>query len=59
MKETTPLERALFLLERFQREVSLMQAELSAHLPADDSPARDWIADPLTGKKRYIKKGNE
>ena len=56
MREISPIERALAMLERHQREIALMQDELAAYLPADDSPVQNWIVNPLTGEKRYIKK---
>jgi hypothetical protein len=56
MREVTPVEKALYLLEKFEREIQLMRAELSAYLPDDDRPAQNWITNPLTGKRRYIKR---
>jgi hypothetical protein len=56
MKEITPVEKALFMLDEFQKKIELMKAELAAFLPSDDHPVRDWITDPLTGQRRYIKK---
>ncbi|BBO76921.1 hypothetical protein DSCW_43380 [Desulfosarcina widdelii] len=56
MREASPIERAMFMLEQFEKEIRLMKAELAAYLPDDDRPVQNWITDPLTGKRRYIKR---
>ncbi len=57
MREVTPVERALFMLEKFEQQIAMMKAELSAFLPDDDRTERCYILDPLTGRRRPIKRG--
>ncbi|WP_419659686.1 hypothetical protein [Desulfosarcina variabilis] len=56
MREITPIERMLALIEKFEHELELMKAEVAAYLPEDGHPVQDWITDPLTGERRYIKR---
>ena len=56
MREVTPFERALSMLEKFEREIALMKAEIAAHLPDDGHKPQDWLTDPLTGERRQIKR---
>jgi hypothetical protein len=56
MREIGPIERALVMLEKHEREIALLKAELAAHLPNDDGGGRkDYFHDPLTGKRRYFR----
>lgn len=55
MREITPIERMMAMLEQQQRQIELMATELSAYLPDDGHPTQNWITDPLTGERRYIK----
>jgi hypothetical protein len=56
MREVTPIERAICTIERFQRELDLIKAELCAYLPDDDKPVKNWITDPFTGERLYFKR---
>ena len=56
MREITPTERLMALLDRHQRQIELMKLELAAYLPDDDHKPQNWITDPLTGKRRQIKR---
>jgi len=59
MREVSPLERALLMLEKHEKELALLKAELSALLPDEQRPVRDWIQDPLTGARRYLKRSGK
>jgi hypothetical protein len=56
LKTIGPIERALALVERQQREMDLLKAELLALVAEEDRPRRSYFLDPLTGEKRYIRR---
>ena len=54
MREVTPIDRALLILDEFEKQILHLKAELSAYLPNDEHPVQDWITDPLTKKRLYF-----
>lgn len=56
MREIGPIERAIAVVEKFERDLRLLKQELAAQLPDRPDVQRDWITNPITGKRVKIKK---
>jgi hypothetical protein len=56
MREIGPIEKALAAVERLERELRTVKAELAASLPDDGSHHQDWITHPVTGKRITIRR---
>jgi len=54
MRKIGPIDRALLMLDEFEKQILHLKAELSAYLPNDEHPVQDWITDPLTKEKLII-----
>jgi hypothetical protein len=57
MREVSPVEKALQAVRKFRRELRLLESELVAYMPTQEvEPRVDYLVDPVTGKKRKIKR---
>jgi hypothetical protein len=57
LKEVGPIERAIGTIQRLERELALVKAELAAYLPeAEPVKTKGYLVDPVTGRKHYIKR---